>query len=339
MKKIFGLLAVVFAFMSIAFVGCKDDTNKVDVIKVNEVTHSIFYAPLYVAINNGYFTDENIKIELTNGGGADASMSAILSGDADIGLMGPEAAIYVNQGDAKDKPVVFGQLTKRDGSFIVSKTNYTNFSLSDMVGKEIIGGRKGGVPAMTLEYAIKEAGLEIGTGTGKVNLNTSVAFNNTASVFETTSAEFCTLFEPTASELCAEKGYHIVASVGELSGEVPYTCFMSKDSYYKDNAYKIERFLRAVYRGYNFLKSATVSELANSLKPSFPAISDASIVTSINSYKSVDAWQEDLIMKETAFNRLQDIIIGAGELNTRSKFTDIVDNTVATKVVKYFEMF
>lgn len=338
MKKIFGLLAIVFAFMSIAFVGCGNDTNKVDVIKLNEVTHSIFYAPLYVAINNGYFSDENIKIELTNGGGADASMSAILSGDADIGLMGPEAAIYVHQGNAKDKPVVFGQLTKRDGSFIISKNEYADFDLSDMLGKEIIGGRKGGVPAMTLEYAIKEVGLEIGTTSDKVNLNTSVAFNNTASVFETTSAEFCTLFEPTASELCAEKGYHIVASVGKLSGEVPYTCFMTKDSYFKNNSYKIERFLRAIYRGYNFLKTATVDELSEALKPSFPAISDTSIVTSINSYTSIDAWQEDLCMKQTSFDRLQDIMIGANELTTKSKFSDIVDNSVAEKVVKYFEV-
>ena len=228
MKKLCLMFALLLAFTSFAVVGCCEGKSEFTKVKVNEVTHSIFYAPFYVAINNGYFADEKIEIELTNGGGADASMSAILSGDADIGLMGPEASIYVIEGDAKDKPVVFGQLTKRDGSFIVAKNPYPNFTLNDLVGKEIIGGRRGGVPAMTLEYCITEAGLEIGTGANQVNLNTDVAFNNTASVFETTSAEFCTLFEPTASELCASKGYYIVASVGLLSGEVPYTCFQTK---------------------------------------------------------------------------------------------------------------
>lgn len=335
MKKISLLVALLLVFVSAFVVGC-GETSTVDVVKVNEVTHSIFYAPFYVAINNGYFADENIKIELTNGGGADASMSAILSGDADIGLMGPEASIYVVNGDSADKPVVFGQLTKRDGSFIVAKHEYPNFTLADMVGKEIIGGRAGGVPAMTLEYCIKEANLQIGTGAGKVNLNTSVAFANTASVFESTDAEFCTLFEPTASELCKNNGYHIVASVGEISGEVPYTCFQAKQSYYKNNSYLCERFLRAVYRGYRFLKNATVDELYVSLSPSFAGVSKESIVTSINSYVSSDAWVDNPAMTSNAFNRLQSIIQNAGYLDKKADFNVVVDNTVANKVYKYF---
>ena len=305
-------------------------------IKVNEVTHSIFYAPLYVAINNGYFEQEGLKIELTNGGGADKSMTALLSGDADIGLMGPEAAIYVTEGGAQDKPVVFGQLTKRDGSFIVSKTPYENFTLADLMGKEIIGGRKGGVPAMTLEYAIKQAGLTIGTGQNHVNLRTDVAFDLTASVFDSTDADFCTLFEPTASELCEEKGYHIVASVGQLSGEVPYTAFIAKKGYIEENSQDVERFLRAVYRGYRFLLKASIEDIAKSLKPSFQGFSDQNIATAIQSYVSCDAWVDNPAMTQTAFDRLQDIIISAGELDEKVKFSDVVDNTIANRVVEYF---
>ena len=335
MKKISLLVALLLCFVSVLVVGC-GETTTLDTIKVNEVTHSIFYAPFYVAINNGYFADENIQIELTNGGGADASMSAILSGDADIGLMGPEASIYVIQGNSNDKPVVFGQLTKRDGSFIVAKHEYANFTLADMVGKEIIGGRQGGVPAMTLEYCIKEAGLQIGTDAGKVNLNTSVAFANTASVFESTDAEFCTLFEPTASELCKTKGYHIVASVGEISGEVPYTCFQTKQSYYQNNPYLCEKFLRAVYRGYRFLKNATVDEMYTALSPSFSGVSKDSIVTSINSYVASDAWVNNPAMTTSAFERLQSIIQSAGYLDSKADFGMVVDNTIANKVYKYF---
>lgn len=336
MKKICLFLVFVFAFVPLGFVGCSAQQDAITKVKVNEVTHSIFYAPFYVAINKGYFTDEKIEIELTNGGGADASMSAILSGDADIGLMGPEASIYVVEGGAKDKPVVFGQLTKRDGSFIVAKRDYPNFTLADMVGKEIIGGRQGGVPAMTLEYCITNAGLQIGTGANKVNLNTNVAFANTASVFETTDAEFCTLFEPTASELCSAKGYYIVSSVGMLSGEVPYTCFQTKSSFLEKNEYLCERFLRAVYRGYRFLLSASVDEIYSALAPSFAGVSQASIITSINSYIQADAWVDNPAMTEDAYNNLQTIMENAGYLDSRVDFDQVVDNKIADKVYKYF---
>lgn len=336
MKKICILLAFMLSAVSIMLVGCDSNKDLTTTIKVNEVTHSIFYAPFYVAINNGYFADEKIEIQLTNGGGADASMSAILSGDADIGLMGPEASIYVVQGEAKDKPVVFGQLTKRDGSFIVAKNAYPSFTMNDLVGKEIIGGRRGGVPAMTLEHCIKNAGLEIGTESNKVNLNTNVAFANTASVFETTSAEFCTLFEPTASQLCKSKGYHIVASVGLLSGEVPYTCFQTKTSFLEENEYVCERFLRAVYRGYRFLLDASVDEIYDAISPSFVGIDKDSIVTSINSYIASDAWVDNPAMTQSAFDSLQTIMSNAGFLDQKATFESVVNNKIANKVYKYF---
>ena len=336
MKKLSVLLVMFVVALTFMFYGCEKQTNQLLKIKVNEVTHSIFYAPFYVAINNGYFEDEGFEIELTNGGGADKSMTAIISKDADIGLMGPEAAIYVSEGGAKDKPVIFGQLTKRDGSFIVSKSAIENFSLNDLKGKTIIGGRKGGVPAMTLQYVIEDAGFEIGEGVDKVNLRTDVAFNLTASVFDSTDAEFCTLFEPTASEFCAEKGYHIVASVGQLSGEVPYTAFMARNEYVEQNPLQIQRFLRAVYRGYLFLKQASVEQLAQSLKPSFSDASDESIVTSIKSYIACDAWVENPLLEETSFNRLQNIMENAGELDNRVDYASIVNTKIPQKVYSYF---
>ncbi len=337
MKRLCLLLVALVSVFSFTLFGCGDNNkDELTKIRLNEVTHSIFYAPLYVAINNGYFKDDGIEIELTNGGGADKVMTALLSNDADIGLMGPEATIYVTEGGAKDNPVVFGQLTKRDGSFIVAKHSYTNFTLDNLKGKEIIGGRKGGVPAMTLEYAIKQAGLNIGTGANAVNLRTDVAFNLTASVFDSTNADFCTLFEPTASELCANKGYSIVASVGTLSGEVPYTAFTAKKGFLQENEKLAEKFLRAVYRGYKFLLKASVDEIKTSLKPSFSGISDESIVKSIQSYIEVDAWVDNPAMTKQAFDRLQDIIISAGELDKRVEFDSVVDTKIANKVMKYF---
>ncbi|MBR1984742.1 MAG: ABC transporter substrate-binding protein [Clostridia bacterium] len=330
MKKLSIFIVAIMLFISCGFfTGCKDKNT----IRLNEVTHSIFYAPLYVAINKGYFEEEGLKIELTNGGGADSTMTAILSGDADIGLMGPEAAIYVVAGEAQNKPVVFGQLTKRDGSFIVSKTEDNNFDWSKLANTTIIGGRKGGVPAMTLEYCIKQSNLEIGTNAGQVNLRTDVAFNLTASVFDSTDAEYCTLFEPNATQLCNEKGYHIVDSVGRLSGEIPYTAFAAKESYLKNNKEQAKKFLKAVVRGYRFLTSATPEEIAQAIAPSFTGVSNEDLVAAINSYISIDAWMSTPVMQESAYNRLLDIMESAGELDERVAFNDVVDNTIAREVI------
>lgn len=339
MKKLSLLLVAVMLLVSVTFFGCGEKEQKLEVLKVNEVTHSIFYAPFYVAINNGYFEDEGYKIELTNGGGSNNTMTALVSGAAHVGLLGPETVVYVVNGDAKDKPVMFGQLTKRDGSFLVSKTKIDNFTWEDTKGKTIIGGRKGGMPAMTLQYVIEESGLEIGTGAEKVNLRTDVPFDQTASVFESTDAQFCTLFEPTASEICAEKGYHIVASVGMQSGEVPYTGFAALTDYINESPLRVQRFLRAVYRGYMFLQNASVDQIKTSLKKSFEAFSDDSIVKSIESYVDSDAWVDNPAMKTTSFDRLQDVMINAGELEKKVSFKDCINTEYAQKTYEYFNLF
>ena len=333
MKKLAILFAFVLAFCSFSLVGCKDDDN---VIRLNETTHSIFYAPLYVAINLGYFEQEGLTIELTNGGGSNNSMTALLSGEAEVALMGPETAVYVANGDTTNQPKIFGQLTKRDGAFLVSKTDTNNFQWSDLIGKTIIGGRRGGVPAMTLQYVIEQiAGLQIGTEPNQVNLRTDVEFNLTASVYESTDAQYCTLFEPTASDLEAQGKGHVVASVGQESGEIPYTCFMATEKFMKDNPGKIKSFLKAVIRGYRFLTTATVDEIADALEPSFATSSRESIVTSIKSYIAIDAWMSTPVMQQSSLDYLQTVMINAGELqeSQRVDFNKIVDNSFAAQVV------
>lgn len=230
MKKFlcFALSLMLVICSSIMFVGCKDNSSSSGKVRINEVTHSVFYAPLYVAINNGYLKDYGIEVELTNGGGSDSSMTALLSGQADIALMGPETVVYVASNGSTNYPKVFGQLTKRDGSFLISKTKYTNFNWkTDLQNKTVIAGRKGGLPAMTFEWVVNSNKLYNGVN---ITLDTNTAFNMMVPVFESTDAEFCTMFEPTASEFVnSGKGY-LVGSVGEYSGEIPYTCFMAKPS-------------------------------------------------------------------------------------------------------------
>ena len=310
---------------------CTNKDDNLKTVQVNEVTHSIFYAPLYLADSLGYFAEEGIRIELTNGGGADNVMSAVLSGDSDIGFCGPEAALYVLIGGSSDVPTVFGQLTKRDGSFLVSRTPQPDFKWEDLKGKEILAGRKGGVPAMTFEYILNNNGLKDGVD---LTLNYDVAFNLMTSAFEAGTADYCTMFDPVAYEYeAAGKGY-VVASVGEASGEVPYTCFLAKNSWLTKNETVTEGFLRAVTKAVKYIQETTSTTIAPYLVKYFEGISENSISASIERYKAIDSWRTELSMTEDSFNRLQDIIDNAGELSRRVSMSELVNNRYAQKVYK-----
>ena len=333
MKKI--LTAILCALFAILPLSACDNTGEdgLTKVRVNEVTHSVFYAPMYIADALGYFEEEGIEIELTNGGGADAVMAAVLSDSCDIGFCGPEAALYVLVGGSNNVPTVFGQLTKRDGSFLVSRVDEADTFdwATSLQGKEILAGRKGGVPAMTFEYVLNQNGLYDGQN---VNMNYDINFNYMTAAFESGTADYCTMFEPVASEYeKAGKGY-VVASVGEASGEVPYTCYIARENYINDNEDIINGFLRAVMRGIAYVNSGDNAEAAKLLEPYFDGTELSSLETSLQSYKSIDAWQTDMTMTEDAFNRLQDIIDNAGELEKRVDFADLVDTSYSSAIYK-----
>ena len=329
MRKIPSLLLSA-CFLALPLSACGEkDAGGLKKLKINEVTHSIIYAPLYLADALGYFEEENIKIELTNGGGADSVMSAVLSGDSHVGFCGPEAALYVLLGGSTDAPEVFGQLTQKDGSFLVSRIEEPNFQWTDLKGKEILAGRKGGVPAMTFEYVLKEHNLFDGVD---LTLNYDVAFNLMTSAFEGGTADYCTMFEPVASEYqAAGKGY-IVASVGEASGDVPYTCFTAKKSWLKKNSETADGLLRAVMKATKYLHETPSSQVAPYLKDYFASTPVSSIQTALESYLAIDAWSKNMAMTKESFERLQDIMQNAGELTTRVDFEDLVDTQRALKI-------
>ncbi len=329
MKKLLALLLAAL-LPALCFAGCKKD-DSITTIRLNEVTHSIFYAPQYLAMSLGYFEEENIKIELTNGGGADAVMTALLSGSADIGLMGPEAAIYVYNEGKKDHPVIFGQMTKRDGSFLISRVPEPDFKWSDLAGKEVLAGRRGGVPAMTLQYVLNQNGLFDGVN---VTMNYDVAFNLMAGAFEGGQGDYTTLFEPTASDfVAAGKGY-IVASVGADSGEVPYTAYAAAKSFLEKNPDVIKAFLRAVYRAVDFMFNEPSDVVAEKLLPHFTGTEKASIVATLENYKKIDAWMTKMSMTKDSFDRLQTIMENAGELDKRANFDALINNSFSDEVYK-----
>ena len=323
---------------SLMFVGCKNDDNS---IRLNEVTHSIFYAPLYLAKNLGFFEDEGLKVTIESATGSDASMTALISGSADMILCGPEQVVYAD--GKKNQPIVFGQLTHTDGSFFVSKTDMTGFNLDSLKGKTIIGGREGGMPAMTLEYIIRKHGLTIGTNVAndEVNLRTNVAFPMIASEFQTTSAEFCTLFEPTATNLEKENKGYVLNPVGEFAGEIPYTCFATTQNYLTKHSDKAEKFLRAVKRAYTYLlddytKNSNYTSSANALVPSFTGMSVTELEVALRQYVAIGAWTNDFTLSEQSYNKLLDILnfTQGAKLGTTydALYSKVVNNDIAKKL-------
>ncbi len=332
MKKIGKITTAALAIILLLglFAGCGQQAETVTV-KLSEVTHSIFYAPQYVAINQGFFEDEGIEIELLNGGGADKVMTAVLSGGVDIGFAGPEASIYVYNEGKENYCQVFAQVTKRDGSFLISREENPNFKWSDLEGKEVLPGRKGGVPYMTLMYVIREKGLEPGKD---LVFNDTIQFDLMASAFSNGTGDFVTAFEPVATSIEEAGKGHIVASVGEESGEIPYTAYFATKSYIEENSETVQRFTRAIYRGQLWVRDHTADEIAHAIAPSFPDTDIETLVKVVERYKSIDAWCDGPAMKEEAFNKLQDVISDAGELKQRAAFADVVNNSFALKVME-----
>ena len=336
MKKILVIIiivAVIIAGAVIYSMNNKTNDNELKKISVNEVARSVFYAPQYVAINNGFFKEEGLEIELTTGQGADKVMTAVLAGQSDIGFAGPEASIYVYNEGKEDYAEVFAQMTKRDGSFLVSKTDTDNFSWNDLKGKTVIPGRKGGVPYMTFEYVLKQNGIDPETD---VNLDDSIKFDLMAGAFAGGDAEYVTLFEPTASMTEeAGKGY-VVASVGEASGEIPYTAYFAKKSYIEKNKDIIQGFTNAIYKGQQWIKQHSAKEIAEVIQDFFPDTDLDMLTKSIQSYINIDAWNDTPVLKEEAFNRLQTVMKEAGELDKEAPYNKVINNEFAENSIKNY---
>lgn len=307
----------------------KPDTG-LNKIKVNEVTRSVFYAPQYVAISEGFFAKHGIDIDLTTGQGADAVMTAVLANQCDIGFAGPEASIYVYNEGKEDYTEVFAQLTKKDGSFLISKTKTDNFSWQDLKGKTVIPGRKGGVPYMTLEYVLKKNGID---PQKDLTLDDSIKFDLMAGAFASGNADYVTLFEPTASLTQSQNKGYIVASVGKEAGEIPYTAYFAKKSYIKNNENIIQNFTDAIYEGQKWVKSHSANEIAKSIQSFFPSTDIDQLTAAIKSYQDIDAWSDTPILKEEAFNRLQEVMTMAGELKNTVPYDKIINNTYAEKAI------
>lgn len=326
------ILVIVLAIVGIFYARNKnsDETN-LQTVKLSEVTRSIFYAPQYVALSQGFFEEEGLKIELSTAQGADDVMTSVLANQSDIGFAGPEASVYVYNEGKEDYTEVFAQLTKRDGSFLVSRNENSDFEWTDVKGSTIIPGRKGGVPYMTLRYVLNKYGIN---PDADVVLDDSISFDLMAGAFSAGNADYVSLFEPTASATeNAGKGY-IVASIGEETDELPYTAYFAKKSYIESNSDTVQKFTNAIYKGQKWVQSHSTEEVADAIIDYFPDTDRDLLITVLNRYKEIDVWSETPYLSEEGFDLLQTIIQDAGELKEKAPYDKIINNNFATNAIE-----
>ncbi len=326
MKKYLSLILFLIAiciFGIFTFLNNKEENKNLTKVKVAEVTHSVFYAPQYVAIENGYFEEQGLDIELILTPGADNVMASVLSGDVNIGFSGSEATIYVFNSGEKDYVKTFAQLTQKDGSFIVARENIENFTLDSLKDKYVIGGRIGGMPEMTLEWSLKENGIN---PQSDLTIDTSIAFASMASAFIGGTGDFVALFEPQATKIANEGYGYIVASLGELGGIVPYTAYNARTSYIEENPEIIEKFTKAIQKGIDFVHNHSAKEVAEVVLNQFPDTSLNDLEKAIQRYIDNDTWPNTTTFTKESFDHLQDIIIEAGQLDKekRTNYEDLV---------------
>lgn len=324
MKKVIIPIIIILVVGVFCFIFFNKEESDLKKVKVAEVTHSIFYAPQYVAHALGYFEEEGLDVELLLVPGADKVAASVLSGDVQIGFCGSEATIYIYNQGQEDYLINFAGLTKRDGSFIVSREKIEDFTLDDLKGKTIIGGRIGGMPEMTLEYTLKEAGIDPNTD---LTIDTSIEFAAMSGAFIGGTGDFVSLFEPNALQL-EQQGYgYVVASLGELGGVVPYTAYNAKKSYIESNPDVIEGFTKAIQKGLDYVHNNEVNDIADVILDYFPDISKNDLVTIIDRYKGIDSWFTTTYITEENFNHIQEIAENAGQLDKRAPFDKLVNNS------------
>ncbi len=333
MKKIMSVFLT--AALLLSCFGCgKESTEGLTKVTLNEVAHSIFYAPMYVAIEEGYFKDEGIDLVLVTGYGADNTMTALLTDEADIGFMGSESSIYTYSQGAKDYAVNFAQLTQRAGNFLVSREPIDDFSFDMLKGKDVLGGRAGGMPQMVFEYILKKNSIDPKTD---LAIDQSIDFGSTAAAFSGGQGDFTVEFEPHATALEEKGDGYVVASLGEASGYVPYTAFCAKKSFIENKPELIQSFTNALQKGMDYVNSHTPEEIAKVIQPQFKETDLGTITTIVKRYKDQYTWKTDLNFSQESFTLLQNILEEAGELEKRVPYEDLVTTEFSTKAAKKSE--
>ena len=316
------IILIILGTSLLLIINKKDKNEDLKVVKVAEVTHSPFYAPLYVAIEKGYFKDNGLDIDLILTSGANNVVAAVLSNDVNIGFCGPEATIYIYEEGEKDYIQTFAGLTKRDGQFIVSRTKNENFKMEDLKGKEVLAGRIGGMPELNFENALRNSDINI----DDVNINTTIDFASLSSAFISGTGDYVNLFEPNATQL-EKLGYgYVVKSIGELSGGMPYTAFNARKSYIEKNENIIISFNKSINKGLEFVKNNEAEVIAKTIIDQFPDTSINDLIKIVDRYKKSDSWLDTTYISEDSFKNLESIMIKSNQLSDYVEYKDLIIN-------------
>lgn len=331
MKKIIlsSILILILGFSIFLIFNKKEENNNLKKVTIAEVAHSVFYAPQYLAHKLGYFEEEGLDVEFVLTAGANNVMSAVLSGDVNIGFSGTEATIYVYNGGEKDYVMTFAGLTQKDGAFLVSREKIDNFTLEDLKGKYVIGGRKGGMPEMTFEWALRQNNIDPNKD---LTIDTSIDFAAMQGAFVGGTGDFVTLFEPNATSVEKAGLGHVVAYIGELGGVVPYTAYNAKKSYIENNPDVIKGISKAINKALDYVYNNDSSKTAETILEYFPDTSLTDMTTIVERYKSNKAWKKDITINEDEWNHIQDIVMSAGELDKKTPYDKLI-------YTKYFDEF
>ena len=331
MKKTIRICIQLSLIISLAIFVVACSSSEVKTVRVAEVTRSIFYAPLYVAMENGYFEDEGLEIELTTTWGGDKTMTTLLADGADIALVGSETSIYVHAQGSTDSVINFAQLTQTDGTFLVARQEIADFSWDMLKDSDFLGQRKGGMPQMVGEYVLKQHNID---PFADLNLIQNVDFANIPNAFLGGTGDFVQLFEPQASIFEQEGKGHIVASFGTESGKVPYTTFMSKSSYLDKESDTVQKFTNAIQKAQTWVDNHSAADVAKLILPYFEDTEEELIEMVVDRYKGQDSFATDTILDEEEWNNLKAIMDEAGELPSDIDYSTLVNTDFAQKALE-----
>lgn len=300
-------------------------------VRYEEVVRSVLYVPMYVALNQGYFKEAGLDLSMKTSQGTDKGMAALLTGSADIVLIGPEASVYVANSESPVKPKIFAGLTATDGFLLMARKPVDKFDWSMLKGKTVMAFRPGSNPDVFLEAALRKKGLDPKKDLKLVN---NIGPAARAGAWAAGQTDFAIFLEPEATALEKAGQAHAVASIGKEVGPVDYTVFTATDAFLKKSPAVAQAWTNVIARAQKHVASAASAELAQQVAEFFPGMAQADLVAAIDRYRGIGLWKTSTLVEKGAMDQLQEMLVSSGVLEPakRVPYEQLVVAEFAAKV-------